>query len=80
VDQKYLGSFEMWCWKRMEKIILFDRVRRNEEILCRVKGDRNTLHKMTRRKANWIGHIFIRNGLIKHVIEREIEGRVEVTE
>jgi hypothetical protein len=20
VDQKYLGSFEMWCWKRMEKV------------------------------------------------------------
>jgi hypothetical protein len=20
VDQKYLGSFEMWCWKRMENI------------------------------------------------------------
>jgi hypothetical protein len=20
VDQKHLGSFEMWCWKRMEKI------------------------------------------------------------
>jgi len=19
-DQKYLGSFEMWCWRRMEKI------------------------------------------------------------
>jgi len=20
VDQKHLGSFEMWCWRRMEKI------------------------------------------------------------
>ena len=20
VDQKQLGSFEMWCWRRMEKI------------------------------------------------------------
>ena len=20
VDQKYLESFEMWCWRRMEKI------------------------------------------------------------
>ena len=20
VDQKYLGSFQMWCWRRMEKI------------------------------------------------------------
>jgi hypothetical protein len=20
VDQKHLGSFEMWCWRRMEKL------------------------------------------------------------
>jgi len=26
-DQKYLESFEMWCWRRMEKIIWNDRVR-----------------------------------------------------
>jgi len=64
----------------MEKIIWFDRVRGNEELLCRIKGDRNILHTMTRRKANWIGHIFRRNCLIKHVIESEIEGRIEVTE
>jgi hypothetical protein len=35
VDQKYLESFEMWCWRRMEKIIWTDRVR-NEEVLHRV--------------------------------------------
>jgi hypothetical protein len=32
VDQKYLESSEMWCWRRMEKISWTDRVR-NEEIL-----------------------------------------------
>jgi len=32
-----------------------------------------------RRKANWIGHIFHRNCLIKHVTEGKIEGRIEVT-
>ena len=26
-DQKYLESFEMWCWRRMEKIIWTDHVR-----------------------------------------------------
>jgi len=33
VDRKYLESFEMWCWSRME-ISWTDRVR-NEEILNR---------------------------------------------
>jgi len=27
VDDKYLKSFEMWCWRRMEKISWTDRVR-----------------------------------------------------
>ena len=31
-DQKYLESFEMWCWRRMEKINWTDHVR-NEEVL-----------------------------------------------
>ena len=34
-DQEYLESFEMWCWKRMEKISWTDHVR-NEEVLLRV--------------------------------------------
>jgi len=34
VDQKHLESFEMWCWRRMEKISWTDHVR-NEEVLLR---------------------------------------------
>jgi hypothetical protein len=31
-----LESFEMWCWRRMEKISWTDHVR-NEDVLLRVK-------------------------------------------
>jgi hypothetical protein len=51
VDQKYLESFEMWCWRRMEKISWTDGVR-NEEVLHRVKEERNIVHTIKRRKAN----------------------------
>jgi hypothetical protein len=57
-DQKYLESSEMWCWRRMEKISWTDRVR-NEEVLHRVQEERNILHKIKGRKANWIGHICV---------------------
>jgi len=30
---------------------------RNEEVLLRVKEQRNILHEIRKRKANWIGHI-----------------------
>jgi hypothetical protein len=51
---------------------------RNEEVLHRVKEDRNILHTIQKRKANWIGHIVRSNCLLKHVIERKIEERTEV--
>jgi hypothetical protein len=60
----------------MEKISWTDRVR-NEEVLHRVKEERNILHTIKRRKANWIGHILRRNCLLKHVIEGKLEGKTE---
>jgi hypothetical protein len=32
-----------------------------------VKEERNIVHTIKRRKANWIGHILRRNCLLKHV-------------
>jgi hypothetical protein len=55
------------------------RIVRNEKVLHRVKEDRNILHTIKRRKAKWIGHILRRNCLLKHVIEGNVEGRIEVT-
>jgi len=78
VDQKHLESFEMWCWRRMEKISWTDHVR-NEEVLLRVKGQRNILHEIRKRKANWIGHILRRNCLLQRAIEGKIKGGIEVT-
>ena len=40
--------------------------------------ERNILHTINRRKANWIDHILRRNCLLKGVIEGKIEGRIEV--
>ena len=43
-----------------------------------VKEERNIIHTIKRRKANWIGHILHRNCPLKHVIEGKTEGRVEM--
>jgi hypothetical protein len=43
---------------------------RNEEILHGIREERNILHTVKRRKANWIGHILRMNCLLKHVLER----------
>jgi hypothetical protein len=62
----------------MEKISWTDHVR-NEEVLLRVKEQRNILHEISKRNAKWIGHILRRNCLLQQVIEGKIKGRIEVT-
>ena len=49
------------------------------EATQRVKEGRNILQTVKRMKAKWIGHILRRNCLLKHVIEGNIKGRIEVT-
>jgi hypothetical protein len=62
----------------MEKISWTDHVR-NEEVLLRVKEQRNILHEKRKWKANWVGHILRRNCLLQRVIEGKIKGGIEVT-
>jgi len=60
----------------MEKISWTDHVR-NEEVLLRVNEQRNILHEIRKRKANWIGHILRRNCLLREVIKGKIKGTVD---
>jgi hypothetical protein len=69
----HLESSEMWCWRRMEKISLTDHVR-SEDVLHRVKEQRNILHEIRKRKGNWIGHILRRNCLLQRAIEGKVKG------
>jgi len=62
----------------MEKISWTDHVR-NEEAVIRVKEQRNILHEIHKRKANWIGHILRRNCLLQLVTEGKIQRGIEVT-
>ena len=74
---QHLESFEMWCWRRTEKISWIDHVR--NEVLLRVNEQRNILREIRKRKANWIGHILRSNCLLKQVIEGKIKGEMDVT-
>jgi hypothetical protein len=82
-----LESHVTWCRPRRPQ---FDNIRlwppprfffnvRNEEVLLRVSEQRNILHDIRKRKANWIGHILRRNCVLKQVIEGKIKGGIEGT-
>jgi DUF2075 family protein len=72
VDQKYLESFKIWCWRRVEKIGRTDCVRK-EEVSHTVKKESNILHTIQGKNADWIGHILGRNCFLKSVIKGNIE-------
>jgi hypothetical protein len=49
-------------------------------ISCKgVKEQRNILHEISKRKANWIDHILCRNCLLQQVLEWKIKVGIEVT-
>ena len=75
-DQKCLESYEIWCWRGMEKISWTDRVK--TEVLHREKGERNILQTVKRGKAKWIGHSWRRRCRLQHVIEGKRVGMIEV--
>ena len=76
VDQKYLESSEIWCWRKMEKISWARCVR--NEVRQSVKKERNIQHKIQRKKVNRFDHALRKNCIVKHVIEDKIEVRTEV--
>jgi len=48
------------------------------KVLLRVQEQRNILHEISKRKANWIGHILRRNCLLQQVIEGKMKEGIEV--
>ena len=49
------------------------------EMLFRVKEQRNILHEICKRKANWIGDILRRNWLLQRIVEGKVKRGIDVT-
>jgi hypothetical protein len=45
-----------------------------KNVLQRVKEEKNVVHTVKQRRADWIGHILRKNCLLRHVIQGKIEG------
>ena len=73
-DVRRLNAFEMWTWRRMEKVSWKDKVS-NKEVLVKVGEKRKLIDTITERKKRWIGHVLRGEGLLKEVIEGKMEGK-----
>src|SRR5580692_4951510 len=52
-----LNAFEMWVWRRMQKVSWKDK-KTNEEILSLVGEERCLMKTIIKRKKDWIVHAF----------------------
>ena len=73
-EEKRLEAFEMWVWRRMEKISWTDKVK-NVEVLGRIEEKRQILQVMKSRKRNWIGHWLRRESLLLIALEGLVQGK-----
>jgi len=69
-----LEAFEMWLWRKEEKLSWKDKVS-NEEVLKRVGETRCLIKAVYERKKNWIGHVLRGNGLLRDVLEGRMVGK-----
>ncbi|KAJ4445475.1 hypothetical protein ANN_07283 [Periplaneta americana] len=67
-EEKRIEAFEMWIWRRMERVKWTDRIR-NEAVVERVGEERMMLKLIRKRKMNWLGHWLRRNCLLKDALE-----------
>ncbi|KAJ4443847.1 hypothetical protein ANN_05634 [Periplaneta americana] len=73
-EEKRLEAFEMWIWRRMERVKWTDRIR-NKAVLERVGEETMMLKLIRKRKRNWLGHWLRRNCLLKDALEGMVNGR-----
>ena len=74
VEIERLKAFEMWIWRRMERVSWEDK-KTNEEVLLNVGTERSLVQTVMNRKKNWIGHVLRHEGLMKEAMEGGLEGK-----
>ena len=73
-DEKRLEAFEMWIWRKMEKVKWQDMVT-NEEVLRRVHEERSLVASIRKRQQQWFGHILRHASLLRDLIEGRMKGK-----
>src|SRR6218665_2059372 len=73
VDIARLETFEMWIWRRMERISWTEHMS-NEEVLTLVGGERSLISRIRARQRNWMGHLLRGDSLQREIMEGRMGG------
>ena len=67
-ERKRMEAFEMWAWRRMERVKWTDKIR-NAVVLERVGEGRIMLKVIQKKKRNLLGHWLRKNCLLKDALQ-----------
>ena len=75
-DKNRIAAFEMWCWRRMLRIVWTMR-RTNASIIEEIGVSKRLLHAINTQMLSYFGHISRRKGnnLEKMIMQGMIEGK-----
>ena len=73
-DMKRIEAFEMWIWRKMEKISWTAKVS-NSEVLNRVNENRCVISTINWQKRRWLGHVLWHDVLYRDVLEGRMTGK-----
>jgi len=71
---KRIEAFEMWIWRRMERISWTEH-KTNEEVLKKLEEKRSLVDIIRTRQKNWIWHILRGKSLQREIMEGRMEGK-----
>jgi len=74
MDKRRIEAFEMWIWRRMERISYMDKVA-NEDVLKRVDEDRSILNGIWQRQHRWIGHVLRLDSFLQEIFKGRMMGK-----
>src|SRR3984885_9830703 len=72
-DIKRIEAFEMWIWRRMERVSWREHTT-NEEVLRRVGENRSLIRTIRERQRRWIGHTLRGDSMLRTILEGKMEG------
>jgi len=67
-------AFEMWLWRKMEKISWTEKVS-NSDVLKRVEEVRCIISTIKQRKCRWLGHVLRHDMLLRDILEGRMTGK-----
>src|SRR6218665_3421568 len=84
-DIKRLEAFEMWTWRRMEKVSWTEH-KTNEELLEMIGEERSLIRTIKTRQKQWIGHtlrgesLAVKNGNRRENARKKIKRKTKTND